>query len=107
MYQIGQKLFVDLWRGHGQNREMTITKIGRKWLELDGGRYRAAIDGLAIDGNGYSSPGQAYLSEAAYAEWSEAQSAWSSFAKEVRHTYRKPDFATVEKIKQARELLGL
>ena len=107
MYKVGQKLFVALERGHGQSREMTITKIGRKWLELDGGGYRAAIDGLFIDGNGYSSPGQAYLSEAAYSEFCEAQSAWSSFANTVRHTYRKPDLATAEKIKQAREILGL
>lgn len=60
-YTEGQKLWmVPRHRYMGEPREVTITKVGRKWLTLDN-RHRAAVDGLTLDGGEYMSPGVCYL----------------------------------------------
>lgn len=67
MYTEGQTLWLvpSRYRHSGEPREVTITKVGRKWLTLNNG-YRAAVDGLALDGGEYSSPGVCYLTREAW-----------------------------------------
>ena len=105
MYHAGQKLFVSFRRDCA--RDMEITKAGRKWLELDGGIFRADIDTLEIDGKGYSSPGRAYASREEFEALQAAQRAWSDFSHRVRFAMTRPEKATPEAIRQASEILGL
>jgi hypothetical protein len=62
---VGQELFW-VWSNLSKtNQLVTVTKVGRKWVELSN-FYRFDIKTGWGDGKGRSSPGRIYLSEAAY-----------------------------------------
>jgi hypothetical protein len=71
MYEVGQKLFVSV--RYREALYMTVTKVGRKWLELEGGVWRADRETLEIDGKGYTSPGRAYASREEFEAYQAAQ----------------------------------
>ena len=107
MFTVGQELFASFGRNRHKNEcTMTISKVGRKWLELDDGRYRANIETLDIDGGQDSSPGKCYVSKQDYDDEVALTEAWASL---TRHfpLYSKPKHVTVEDIEQAKKLLGL
>lgn len=108
MYIEGQKLWmVPHQRYIGEPREVTITKVGRKWLTLDSG-HRAAVDGLALDGGGgYSSPGVCYLTREAWEADKALNDAWDKLRKDVELVRRVPNAIAVQDIYDARKLLRL
>jgi len=106
MFQVGQKLFASF--GGGRNRNdcwMEITKVGRKWLELDG-HYRADISDLVIDGRGYSSPGKCYLNKEEHDAEVALTNAWSSLTRAFP-MYSKPKHLTIEDIEKVKQILGI
>lgn len=61
-FVVGQKLWFQAI--HTTPRYIEITKVGRKWLEVNrGALQRVSLDTLLMDGGQWSSPGQCYLSE--------------------------------------------
>lgn len=85
----------------------TIKSIGRKWITLDGYNGRFDISDWRIDGGNYSSPGTVYPSEQVYNAEQELNKAWGKLSDVFRHHYTRHPDVTVEKIKQAAELLGV
>lgn len=85
--------------------EVTVTKVGRKWIHLDN-HHRIDAETLEADGAGYSPPGVCYLSQGAYESETALNQAWRSLQQDL-HLLRAPAGITVEKIREARELLGL
>lgn len=59
MYEEGEKLWLVLSRRHGGGREVTVTKVGRKWVTLDTGDRFDKNTGL-LDGWGYTPMGWSY-----------------------------------------------
>lgn len=107
MYTEGQKLWlVPSQRYMGEPHEVTITKVGRKWLTLDN-RHRAAVDGLALDGGEYMSPGVCYLTREEWEFEKALNDAWSKLRRDVDLARRVPSGITVRCIHDARKLLGL
>lgn len=107
MYHVGQRLwFVPEQRWNGQPRELTITKIGRKWITLNDD-HRASIENLIVDGDGYSSPGRCYVDQVAYEEEKALNEAWTAFRQDTDRMRRTPELVTIESIQQARKLLGV
>lgn len=84
----------------------TITKVGRLYATLSGDRYRMRLSDWRIDGEGRSSPGTCYPSEAYYNEKIALITAWNKFSRTIMYT-TVPDGATVETIEQAAKLLGV
>lgn len=58
------------WGGHNKNREVTVMKVGRKWLHVTGGarfdRHQAIEKGSAREEHTIGSPDLLYASESAY-----------------------------------------
>lgn len=84
----------------------TIVKVGRKWATLNGCIGRFDITTWRLDGGNYSSPGTCYPSEQEYLAQQELIKSWSEFKKKV-HCMWLHHSVTVEKIRQAAELLGM
>jgi hypothetical protein len=62
---VGQELFW-VWSDLSlTNQLVTVTKVGRKWVELSN-FYRFDMQTGWGDSKGYATPGRIYLSEAAY-----------------------------------------
>lgn len=104
MYKVGQKLYVNY------NRRAPawaiITKVGTKWLELDGGKDRASVETLALDGRGYAPPGRCYESLDAWKREKELGIAWRSLRAAIDRAYVAPSGVTAEVIAQVAEMLG-
>ncbi len=81
---VGQTVLVS-WshRSRDSLSELSVKKVGRKWIHLTGG-YRFD-ESMSLDGAGHSSPGRVYLSRDDYerkvredAEWAELRAAVES-----------------------------
>lgn len=90
----------------GDNFELEITKVGRKWVHT-GHHYRVDIETLRIDGGQYSSPGKCYLSKEDYEAEKALDLAWNDFRETISDIHRIPKYMTIAKINQARGVLGL
>lgn len=90
--EIGQELwFVPRERRDGKPHPVTITKIGRKWAEVDRGYYRIDINTLVADGGQYASPGRCWLNQSAWEEEEARQSAWDSLKKYFDRAWTAPE----------------
>jgi len=85
--------------------EVAITKIGRKWIDLDNG-HRVDKHTFYADGRGYSSPGRCYLSREIYEKRVATLKAWRDFSSTI-DPRNPPDLASLESIAQAMRLLNL
>ena len=105
---VGQKLWFVPDGRLGRPRETTVTKVGRKWATLDTwGKMRINVETLEVDGRGYMSPGQCYLSRA---DWTAAMAlaeAWQSLWREMHQLTAAAEGVTVADIKAARKLLRI
>lgn len=90
---------------HANQRTVTVTKVGRKWAQLDNGR-RIDIESMHADGGEYSSPGCCYLSEEYYKAKVALVGAWNSLCATIRYK-NAPDGITLGDIAAARKLLKL
>lgn len=107
-WEVGQTVYVVFDRkydGHDpEGRIETITKIGRRWIEVGDPRWRKArfdAETMILDGGNYSSPGRIWPSEAEYRESLEVQKAWRDLVS--RLPWQAPNHFTVEDVKQMRD----
>jgi hypothetical protein len=108
MLEIGQKLwFVPSDRRWSQPREVTVTKIGRKWAYTNRYRNEEKVDKetLVVSGGGYASPGRCWLSQEEYEAHAAADREWRRLKNDM--PWSVPNGVTVEKIGVVRRLLGL
>jgi len=105
--QVGQTLwFVPFRSYNGQPRELPVTKIGRKWGELENGRYRFDLQTLQVDCNGHSRPGVLYTDRAIWEAKEAADGAWRSFTTQFVRLRHRPPHLTADRIREAASLLG-
>lgn len=102
----GMKLFW-AYNDHrrGRNETVTVTKVGRKWADLDN-CPRIDVKTLIADGGKYSSPGRCYYSEDEYKNQLAINNAWYNLCKKLEFRSPPKDM-TLEKMQQVEELLGL
>lgn len=104
--EVGMEVFIK-WSGrHHITGIAIITKIGRKWATLNQCNGRFDISTWRLDGGDYGSPGTCYPSEQEYNDQQAVIAAWTEFRRKAQHLLM-PSSVTVEKIKQASELLGI
>lgn len=90
----------------GNPTDVTVTKVGRKWLELSN-RYRVSVDDLSIDGKGYTVEARCFHSQTDYALWKARNEAWAKVHEKIHRFYRAPDEVSTEGIVQIMEILGI
>jgi hypothetical protein len=109
MLTVGQ----ELWfvphpdRARGTPHAVTVTKVGRKWAEIDNGKWRISVATLAVDGAGYNAPARCYVSREAYEAEQERQALWRALWRHLEHKYVAPDDLCIEQIKVAAMALGV
>lgn len=87
---------------------VTVTKVARRWITVDRG-WDNKFDrttGLS-DGHGYTPAYEAWHTQEEQEAAESTENAWKELRESVGRAYSVPDGMTVEKIQQARELLGL
>lgn len=106
-YSVGQELYFE-WspysRRRGSGETVTITKVGRKWIELSNG-HRVDKVRLVADGQKSMSPGTAYVSRADREAQVRRLNAWRTLR--ARMDAMPGDGVTAERIAEAARLLGL
>lgn len=100
--KIGDSLWCVMSNRGGQHIT-TVTKVGSKWIYFDNGHRRCDFNGK-IDGGKYSSPGTCYPSKGAYEAELALNDAWCALKTKVSDR-RMPKGITIEKIRQANDLL--
>lgn len=103
---VGQTLLYvpnDLRRS--EPREVTVTKIGRKWADISGGYNRISITTLDVDGYGYSSPGKCWRSREAYESHKKLCEAWSELRRLIDAKWYVPEGVTLSQIENAKRSL--
>jgi hypothetical protein len=92
--------FVPRQKYNGAPRELTVTKVGRKWATIGEGwrRMRADVGSWAVDGGNYSGPGDLYTSEAAWREESEISAQWDLLRRWIERRYQRPEHLTAAQI---------
>ena len=104
---VGQELYWE-WSDYSHKRNtgemVTITKIGRRWLNLSN-THRVDVSTLVADGGNYSPPGRCFLSRDAREAERSRDAAWML----LRHKMSRcaPGGVTAEHIAHATRLLGL
>lgn len=105
MFTVGQKLwFVPSQRYLGEPKEVSITKIGRKWLSVSNG-MKISIDNLNADGGQYISPGTAYLNRGLYESDLRLNGLWKRLKLIVNAYAVPPDCMNEQKIQDILALL--
>lgn len=87
-------------------REVTVTKIGRKWVQLDN-RERIDIESLCADGGQYASPGQCYLSKADYEHAIKLSNNWTALRRDIESLWKAPNGVTLEDMDAVRSILKI
>lgn len=102
----GQKLWwVPQRNRHAQAKEVTVTKVGRKWAQLDN-HERIDLETLVADSGQYSPSGCCYLSRDECEQEKALAQAWSKLKRDLQYG-RNPDGVTIGDIEAARKLLGI
>lgn len=103
-YKAGDKLYFRANQRHCRSEEVTINKVGRKWLELSN-RTRVDIKTLKADGGVFLSPGRCYPSEADYLAHLERTQEWNRLKFQIRDVSEPPAHLTTTDIQRiAKEL---
>lgn len=108
-FHVGQKLwFVPNHTPWVTAREVTIERMGRKWLHVDLNHYRVCRKSLIVQARkGYEAPGQCWLTKADWERWQRRHSAWRHFRRQVQDKWGPPESVTLEQIQAASDLLRL
>lgn len=103
---VGQKLWFHsrVSVRYRSSHEVTISKIGSRWATIDNDRI--SLETLEMDGGGYSSPGQCWISKEACDLAQETSAAWDRLRQSIDRTYSHPTSVTLEDIQQVRKQLG-
>lgn len=89
----------------GQNREVFVEKVGRKWITFVGEIFRADRATMRPEFSGFGRMGALYASEAEYRALVERQGAWMRLQKLVRERYAPPGHLTTEQITAVHEMI--
>lgn len=103
-YKVGDKYFY----APNQNttctaRYVTVTKVGRKWVELAGGHgwmLRVKADNVDVDGGGYSSPGRLYRNEEEYNQAVKRDRLWRTFKLGIERVWNAPNHLSTEDLEK-------
>ncbi len=93
------------YRKNEEGKEVTVTKVGRKWFHFDGGYYKAAIQNWMVDGGQYGSPGRIYENAAAYEEEERRAEAWHELRKGIDRFYTPPGHLTTDQIVEVLKII--
>ena len=104
--KVGQTLwFVPSATWRGVSREVTVTKVGRKWASLND-NARVSVATMWIDGGEYSSPGRCWPSAEVYENWCKCTDAWTELRRRISWG-DPPQDMTVERVREAAAILGV
>lgn len=106
---IGDTLWLvigDEWKKNKHQAPAKVVKVGRKWADLDYGRYRVDMETMRLDGAGYTSPGKCYVSQSHYEQELAANKAWDYIAARISPSCR-PEHVDLEDIKSIAALAGI
>ena len=95
-FYIGQKLWFVPSSRHRTEYEVTVTKIGRKWITIGHDRFDA--DSMWLDGGRYSSPGRVWLTRTDWEARKARDALWNTFWQMMNRQYRAPDHLTTADI---------
>lgn len=112
--KVGQKLWCVSRERYGRikpdDREVTITKVGRKWAYLDypsRDEYRIDKSTLFIDGGEYTSPGRCYHSREEYESELARETTWDLIRRKVDRQRSCPEGVSVRDMEAALDILRL
>lgn len=103
-FYVGQTVFLRYRdeRPHKRNGvdlfEAKITKVGRKWADLDGTHGRFNMDTMRMDGGQYSSPGDVFYSRELYEETVLRNELWGRL-KAITSPYTCPEHLSLEDVR--------
>lgn len=102
-FSLGQTLWLvpSNNRSWAQEREVTVTKIGRIWIEIGHERFNAET--MWVDAGNCSSPDRVWLCKADWEAERDRQEAWQVFWKHMRDLYQVPNHLTTAQIKALTE----
>lgn len=108
-FEVGQKVWINMTHGRRDPSltEAIITKVGRKWVDLDQhhlGRFDCGT--MQLDGGRYGSPGKVYLSPEVFNQEVLTQRLWSELSRRIP-SGSPPEGMTIDKIRQVAALLGI
>lgn len=110
-FHVGQKLTRVITlnqRGNPKVDEITVTKIGRRWVEFEPASMRINrfdAETMRLDGGDFSSAGQVYFSRDEYDQSTALFSEWRDLF--ARLSYTPPKCLTLADVRELREkLLG-
>jgi hypothetical protein len=110
---VGQTLWLVPYRHYSKERcdgfLVSVVKVGRLWATLDYPKfrpYRIDMESWCVDAGAGARDGKCYESEAAYLEYSAADSLWSEFRESVSRRYGCRDL-TAGAIREAAKILGI
>ncbi len=104
---VGDVLWLVPTSRHSKSREITVTKVGRKWAYYGEGwqRDRFDISTGCVDGGGCSSAGRVYASRDEHEKRIAAGEAWDRLRRLVDRQWHPPEGVDAERIEQAIALL--
>ncbi len=97
-YTVGQVVWVASRQRWFSGRSAVVTKIGRKWITLDDGRWRFDPATGRIDGGRHSCPGVVWPSKAHADAHADRQERWRAIAAAICNTYSMPAHLTDEDV---------
>jgi hypothetical protein len=104
---VGQVLWlVPYDKRMGNPHEVTVTKVGRKWAEIDERHVRVNIETMAAKCGDYSR-GTCYVDRVAWEREQERQATWDKFHGAIRNSYRAPNGVTADQIREAAKTLNI
>lgn len=108
---VGQKLWFEphlAWLG--QPREVTVTKVGRVWAEVDVGSrsFRISKETLVVDAGSNAYPGRCYLDRREWERLAEAQRLSGAIIQRIRSPSANGlDRLSLEDLRQIASILGV
>lgn len=83
--KVGKTLFLVAYHSHNRGGTFKLTKVGRKYAELDGIRGRINLDNFTHDDNGYTYY-TVYKSEEEFNEQTERRRIFDLISNKVRYS---------------------
>lgn len=103
---IGQTLWY-VPRYNYQPYEVTVTGIGRKWIQASHHGLKMRIDKETLEAHENDGNGKCYLNKEDFAAKDGLQKAFSAFRSDVSRLNKVPVGVSVEDIQEARRLLRM
>jgi hypothetical protein len=103
--KVGDELYFVQSIRYPSPKTVKVTKVGRKWFEIDNGRWRADVNTWVVDGRGYHSPGTLYPNEEIYLAKKERQLLWGQLRRGIENKW-KTDLSA-DQIRHVAAILGI